>query len=239
MTGTVLELKNISKRFGGFKALTGVSFDIALGERIGVLGPNGAGKSTLVNCIAGTLACDTGVVVLNGQRVNGLPPHKRAQMGLARTFQIPRPYRSMTVFENVSIPIEFLSKDRALEQEEKAYAALRLVGLESKSNVLPEKLSQVELRKLELAKALALDPSLLIADEVMAGLSASEVDEIVALLRDLNGRGVAVLLIEHIMRAVVAFAERVIVLVTGETIADGPTAEVMKDERVVKAYLGE
>jgi branched-chain amino acid transport system ATP-binding protein len=239
MTKAVLELKDISKRFGGFTALTGVSFDILPGERIGVLGPNGAGKSTLVNCIAGTLSCDKGSITLNGQRVNGLAPHKRAQMGLARTFQIPRPYRSMTVLENVSIPIEFLVKGSAQDLEEKARTALRLVGLESKSAMLPETLSQVELRKLELAKALALDPRLLIADEVMAGLSASEVDEIVALLRNLNDRGVAVLLIEHIMRAVVAFAERVVVLVAGEKIADGPTADVMKNERVVKAYLGE
>lgn len=237
----VLQVEGVRKRFGGFVALDGLNLDIAVGERVGLLGPNGSGKSTLVNCVAGTLACDGGSIRLLGKSVNDMAPHRRARLGLARTFQIPRPYGSMSVLRNVCIPVEFRARTAldAAAVEARAMAALERVGMASLARAQPRSLSQVDLRKLELARAIALEPVLLIADEAMAGLSTSEVDEIVELLLALNGEGVAVLLIEHIMRAVVRFSQRVVVLVSGRKLADGPTADVMRDERVVKAYLGE
>ncbi len=238
MSATILSASGITKRFGGFTALDGVSIDIRAGERVGLLGPNGSGKSTLVNCIAGTLACDAGTVTLDGTRIDRFAPHRRAALGLARTFQIPRPYRSMTLLENVCIPVEFHPGLHG-QVTERGMAALDKVGLARRAQARPSDLSQVDLRKLELARAVALEPRLLIADEAMAGLSATEIDEIVALLFRLNGEGVAILLIEHIMRAVVKLSERVVVLVAGQKIADGPTDAVMHDEQVVRTYLGE
>jgi branched-chain amino acid transport system ATP-binding protein len=233
MTTPLLRVANLSKRFGGFVALNDVSLDIADGERLGVIGPNGAGKSTLVNCVAGLLRPDSGHVMFGDKDITALPAHRRARLGIARSFQLPRPFRSMTLEENLGI-----SRDYAACAATDARALLRQLGLGAKAQSLPRDLTQIELRKLELARALAARPRLVIADEVMAGLSHHEVDEMMSVLLALNEGGITIMMIEHIMRAVMRFSQRIIVLDAGRKIADGEPAEIMRNEAVERAYLG-
>jgi branched-chain amino acid transport system ATP-binding protein len=237
MADAILTATKIGKRFGGFIALDGVDFAVAAGERVGLLGPNGSGKSTLVNCLTGALRNDSGEVVLLGRRIDGLPTHQRIRAGIARTFQVPRPFASMSVRENVEIAL--LYAGGATGADEEALAILDQVGLGPKAELSSRSLTQVDLRKLELARAMAARPQLLLADEVMAGLSTNEVDEILALLLRLNGGGVSIVMIEHIMYAVMKFAQRLCVLVAGRKIADGDPQAVIRDREVERAYLGE
>ena len=195
MSDTLLEVKQLTKRFGGFTALENISFSIAAGERLALIGPNGSGKSTTVNCIAGFFKPDHGEVKFNGEVLNAIPPHGRIRLGIARTFQIPKPFASMTVLENIEIPLIYANrtKERLADKVSRlAYAMdiLDSVGLGDKAGALSSSLTQVDMRKLELARAIAASPKLLIADEVMAGLSATEVDEILKLLLSLKDRGV-------------------------------------------------
>lgn len=236
----ILEAVGVTKRFDGFTALQGVDFRLGPRERVGLIGPNGSGKSTFVNCLTGVLHATEGSVCFDGQDISGMPAWRRARLGLSRSFQIPRPFRGMSVRENVEIPLSFVAgrTDRAQIAAE-ADAILAQVGLADRAALRPRVLSQVELRKLELGRALAARPRVLIADEAMAGLSDSEVDEIIELLLGLNREGIAILLIEHIMRAVMRFSERIVVLVAGQKIADGAPDEVMAHPEVVSAYLGE
>jgi branched-chain amino acid transport system ATP-binding protein len=235
MAEAILIATKIGKRFGGFVALDGVDFTVAPGERVGLLGPNGSGKSTLVNCLTGALRNDGGEVLLLGKRIDRLPTHQRIRSGIARTFQVPRPFTSMTVRENVEIALLYAGGTAG----DAAPAILDQVGLLPKADVSSRSLTQVDLRKLELARAMAARPRLLIADEVMAGLSTTEVDEILALLLRLNEAGVSVVMIEHIMYAVMKFAQRLCVLVAGRKIADGDPQAVIRDPEVEKAYIGE
>jgi len=240
MPENILTATNISKHFGGFVALEGVDFHVATGERVGLLGPNGSGKSTLVNCITGTLRNDTGEIAFLGERIEGLVTHQRIRRGVARTFQIPRPFRSMTVLENVEIAL--LYAGHAVSHEGHTAAALAVLeqlGLRNQADMGAGQLTQVDLRKLELARALAARPKLLIADEAMAGLSHTEVDEILELLFQLNETGISIVMIEHIMYAVMKFSQRIAVLVAGRKIADGDPQAVVKNPDVEKAYLGE
>jgi branched-chain amino acid transport system ATP-binding protein len=245
MASALLEVDNLGKRFGGFVALDGISLSVVQGERVGLIGPNGSGKSTLVNCVCGTLQNETGTVRFDGQLVDGLAAHKRTHRGMARSFQLPRPFTTMTVTENLCIPLLYTANTRRGAHLTSAEIAARceeltgLVGLAAKANKLPRDLTQVEMRKLELARALAAEPKLLIADEAMAGLSQSEVADIVALLIKLNERGITIILIEHIMRAVMSFSQRLVVLVSGKKIADGPPNEVVNNPEVIGAYLGQ
>ncbi|HEX5998284.1 MAG TPA: ABC transporter ATP-binding protein [Hyphomicrobiaceae bacterium] len=236
----ILKAVGITKRFGGFTALQDVDFHLGSHERVALIGPNGSGKSTFVNCLTGVLPASGGSVRFDEHDITGLPAWRRARLGLSRSFQIPRPFRGMTVRENIEIPLSFIAggTDRA-ELAAEADAILAQVGLADRSAMRPRTLSQVELRKLELGRALAARPRVLIADEAMAGLSDSEVDEILDLLIALNKEGIAILLIEHIMRAVMRFSERIVVLVAGQKIADGAPDEVMSHPEVVRAYLGE
>ena len=232
----LLKADAVGKRFGGFVALQGIDLELRVGERLGLIGPNGSGKSTFVNCISGDFAAHDGRVTLAGRALNGLKPHRRARLGLARTFQLPQPFTSLSVLENVRVPLLFSGE--ATEASRRALECLEQVELAAKADKLPKELTQVEQRRLELARAIALRPQLLIADEAVAGLSHAEVDQIIALLLRLNAAATAVIMIEHIMRAVTAFAERLIVFVAGRKIADGPPQAVLALREVEDAYLG-
>lgn len=243
MAEIILSAINIQKRFGGFTALDNVEFEVRRGERVGLLGPNGSGKSTLVNCITGTLGNEMGEIVFRDERIDRLSPHQRIRKGIARTFQIPRPFASMTVRENVELALLYAGsateRDSHGSNADAAHRILEEVALHTKAEERSGSLTQVDLRKLELARAMAARPQLLIADEAMAGLSTGEVDEILALLMRLNQAGVSIVMIEHIMYAVMKFAQRIAVLVAGRKIADGEPEAVIRNPDVQKAYLGE
>src|SRR5215471_17612158 len=210
MAAQLLEVEQLSKRFGGFVALDDINLVVTAGERVGLIGPNGSGKSTLVNCLCGTLVNEAGTVRFEGRDLAGQSAHQRTHLGMARSFQLPRPFASMTIADNLRVPLLYTvnaRRQRLAESEigSRCEELLTLVGLADRSRHLPRDLTQVDMRKLELARAMATEPKLLIADEAMAGLSNSEVNDIVALLIRLNEHGVTVILIEHIMRAVMSF----------------------------------
>ena len=244
MATQLLEVERLSKRFGGFVALDEIDLSVAAGERVGLIGPNGSGKSTLVNCLCGTLVNEAGTVRFEGRDLAGQSAHQRTRLGMARSFQLPRPFASMTIADNLKVPLLYTVNTRRQPLAESEIGTrceelLTLVGLADRSRHLPRDLTQVDMRKLELARAMATDPKLLIADEAMAGLSNAEVNDIVALLIRLNERGITVILIEHIMRAVMSFSQRLVVLVSGKKIADGRPDDVMRDAEVERAYLGQ
>ncbi len=239
MASALLEVEDLTKRFGGFTALNGLTLHVKPGERFGLIGPNGSGKTTLINCVSGTLPADGGRILFDGQEITSLPPHRRTRLGIVRSFQIPKPFTSMTVLENLDIPLEYAAHRRSSEADRDAMDILRAIGLESKAHLRPAGLTQIEMRKLELARAMAARPKLLISDEAMAGLSSAEVDDILAILFRLNEQGITIIMIEHIMRAVMRFSERIVVLDAGECIAEGTPEEIVRNPAVEKAYLGE
>ncbi|MGH7058863.1 MAG: ABC transporter ATP-binding protein [Stellaceae bacterium] len=241
----LLEVSGLGKRFGGFVALDGIDLAVASGERLGLIGPNGSGKSTLVNCLTGILRHDSGNLVFDGRPIDRLPAYRRTRLGLARSFQLPKPFRSLSLLDNLRIPLYYTVNARhgarlsETEIGERCRALLDDVGLADKASQLPHELTQVEMRKLELARAVASAPRLLFADEAMAGLSPAEVEEILAVLFRLNEGGITIVLIEHIMSAVMSFSTRLVVLVAGQKIADGPPQEAIRNPEVERAYLGE
>jgi branched-chain amino acid transport system ATP-binding protein len=236
----LLVVDHLTKRFGGFVALDTVSLVVGEGERVGLIGPNGSGKSTLVNCIAGVLRPESGSIVFAGSDIAGLAPFRRTRAGIARSFQIPQPFASMSVIENLCIPLEYAGAGWRPRDAIRAEAASILAsgGLAAKADALPAALTQIELRKLELARAMAAHPRLLIADEAMAGLSGAEVEEVLDLLFALSARGIAIVMIEHIMQAVMRFSQRMIVLDAGRKIAEGMPDDIVRDPAVERAYLG-
>jgi branched-chain amino acid transport system ATP-binding protein len=237
----LLKIEALTKRFGGFTALDNVSVDIQPGERFGLIGPNGSGKTTLINCISGAFRTEPSTVMFNGEDITRLPPHVRTRRGIARSFQIPRPFRSMTVIENLMVAVDFTSGHLTLsadDHRDQAMAILQQMGLAAKANAGVTGLSQVELRKMELARAMATRPKLLISDEAMAGLSGSEVDEVLDLLLKLASESITIIMIEHIMQAVMRFSERIMCLEAGRIIAIGKPSDVMANARVQEAYLG-
>jgi len=242
MTDWLLDVAGLSKRFGGFVALSDIDLQIKPGERVGLVGPNGSGKSTLVNCICGSLRNEMGTVRFAGKVLNRMSAHERTRLGVSRSFQLPRPFATMTLAENLRAPILYTVNVRnghaMTDIDGRCADLLRMVGLSDKAYCLPRELTQIELRKMELARAMAAEPRLLLSDEAMAGLSHNEVDEILALLMQLSAQGVTIIMIEHIMRAVLAFSQRLVVLVAGRKIADGDPQEVVRQPGVVQAYLG-
>jgi len=240
MAEPLLRVEGVVKRFGGFQALGGVTLHVERGERFGLIGPNGSGKTTLISCISGTLRNDGGRIFFQGQDISARPAYQRARLGIARSFQIPRPFHSMTLQENLELSLDYAARDRAGDDHAAAAREiLRMVGLDAKAGVISARLTQIEMRKLELARAMAARPSLLISDEAMAGLSSSEVDDLLAILLKMNEAGTTVIMIEHIMRAVMRFSQRIAVLDAGEKIAEGPPAEILNNKAVERAYLGE
>jgi len=239
MAAALLEVQGVVKRFGGFTALNRVTLQVKAGERFGLIGPNGSGKTTLINCISGSLHADEGRILFDGRDVTTLSAHRRTRLGIARSFQIPKPFTSMTVRENLGIPLEYAGHARAHAEAAEVTDILRDIGLDAKAHLRPAGLTQIEMRKLELARAMAARPKLLISDEAMAGLSSAEVDDILAILFRLNAQGITIIMIEHIMRAVMRFSERIVVLDAGERIAEGPPDAIVRNPAVEKAYLGE
>ena len=239
----MLDTQNLTKNFGGFTALSGIDLNVQPGERLGLIGPNGSGKTTLINCVSGTIRDYEGEVRFNGDNLNSLVAHKRARKGIARSFQIPKPFTSMTVKQNLLIPLEYAVGAEQLDGlsiEQQADQILEDLALTDISDQLTSGLTQIEMRKLELARAMALKPKLLVSDEAMAGLSSSEVDDILKILIGLNeNTNITIIMIEHIMRAVMSFSERVVCLDAGKLIANGTPDEVIKNPAVEKAYLGE
>jgi branched-chain amino acid transport system ATP-binding protein len=234
----LLEIQGLRKRFGGLQAVCDVTLSMEQGEVLGLIGPNGAGKTTVFNVISGFLPPDAGDIRFRGRSIVGLRPHQICRLGLTRTFQIVRPFAHLSVLENVKVgalartasPAQTLAKARAVLQE---------VGLESKAEVPARELTLAERKRLELARSLATDPHLLLLDEVMAGLNATETQWIVELIRRINARGVTILLIEHVMRAVMSLSNRIAVLNYGQLIAEGPPAQVVNAPNVIEAYLGQ
>jgi len=236
----LIEARAVSKRFSGFTALSDVNLSVLPGERLGLIGPNGSGKSTLVNCMTGVHPTNGGSVLFDGREITAVPAWRRARLGIARSFQIPRPFRKLSVRANVEIPLRFAAGTRERHAGlMNVDQILSTVGLLQHADSTPRTLTQVELRRLELARALAIHPKVLFADETMAGLSDSEVEEILDVLLRLNGQGITIVMIEHIMRAVIRFSQRLVVLVAGEKIADGLPVEVMRMPAVEGAYLGQ
>lgn len=237
----LLSVEGLVKRFAGFVALSEIHLAVAPGERLGLIGPNGSGKTTLINCISGLLRPEQGAILYEGQAITRLPAFERTRLGIARSFQIPRPFRSMSVLENLMVPLDYVAhrgqlRDTGAERE--AMDLLAQMGLAEKAQAFAGSLTQVDLRKLELARALAARPKLLISDEAMAGLSGAEVEEVLALLWRLNETGITVIMIEHIMSAVMRFSQRVICLDAGKIIAEGTPAQMVENPEVRRAYLG-
>ena len=235
----LLDARTVTKRFGGFTALDGVSLEVRAGERFGMIGPNGSGKTTMINCISGTLANDGGEIHFRGVKLDGRKPHERTRLGIARSFQIPKPFRSMTVLENLAIALEYATDIAPAEIRDRGMSILETIGLADRAGENSGKLTQIDMRKLELARAMATQPRLLICDEAMAGLSSTEVDDILQILFELNEGGITIIMIEHIMRAVMRFSERIVVLDAGRKIAEGGPGEIVSDPEVERAYLGE
>ena len=234
----ILELTKVRKSFGGIKAVEDFSLSVEEGEILGLIGPNGAGKSTLFNCIAGVFPPTSGEIVFRGEKINNQRPWDLCRKGLARTFQIVKPFATRTVLYNVMVGA-FATTDKRAEAERRALDVLRHLHMEDRKDMRAGNLTIADRKRLEIAKALATRPKLLLLDEVMAGLRPTEVDEMVAIIKRLREGGMTIFVIEHIMRAIMALSDRIAVLHFGTKIAEGPPHEMAHDERVVKAYLGE
>jgi branched-chain amino acid transport system ATP-binding protein len=236
----MLSVNGLGINFGGVAAVNEVSFTVGRGEIVGLIGPNGAGKTTTLNMISGLLQPSSGSIAFEGTTITGLRPHRIAKLGIARTFQIVQPFAHLTVRENVAIGTMFAGARRPQRDESliRAEAALAQVGLAAKADRKPPQLTLSERKRLELARALAMSPKLLLLDEVMAGLNHAEVERIIELIRQINASGLTIVMVEHVMKAIMAVCHRIVVLQFGRKIADAEPEEVVADDRVIGAYLG-
>jgi branched-chain amino acid transport system ATP-binding protein len=237
----ILEGRNIVKRFAGLVAVNNVDFYIDRNEILGLIGPNGAGKTTLVNVIAGVYAPSKGDIQFRGRTISGQKPYRIGRLGISRTFQVVKPFPGMTVKENAAVGAMYGAggkKKSARDAIRKAEEVLEFVGLADQMNKHADQLNVPSRKRLEMAKALAMEPDVVLFDEVMAGLNFSEIDQAVELIKKIRKSGMTILVIEHVMRAIKSVCDRIFVLHHGEKIADGPVVEVLNDENVIKAYLG-
>jgi branched-chain amino acid transport system ATP-binding protein len=235
---SLLKVSNLTKDFGGLRAVAGLSFELNVGEILGLIGPNGAGKTTVFNLIAGFILPTAGEVSLGGEDIIGLKPHAVVKRGIARTFQIVKPFRKLPVLENVTLAA-FLHEPTRAKAEAEAQRMLEVVGLSGQAERNASDLTLGEQKRLEIARALATRPKLVLLDEPMGGLNPTEIDEACHLVLKIRAQGVSIILVEHHMKAIMRISDRVIVLDHGVKIGDGPPAEIVRNREVVKAYLGE
>lgn len=234
----LLEIRNLTKRFGGLLAVNDVSFDVEEGQIVGLIGPNGAGKTTVFNLISAVYKPTSGTITFDGLNLVGMNPHDIAAAGIGRTFQVVKPFAELTVLENVMVGA-FLRTNNPGQAREKAAEVLQFVGLAHKADEPARSLTLPDRKRLEVARALATEPKLLLLDEVMAGLNPTEVQEAVALVRQIQAQGVTILMIEHVMQVTMSLCERIVVLNYGQHLAEGTPEEVTGNPEVIKAYLGE
>ena len=238
MTEPILKVNSVTKCFGGLTAVNDVSFQVQPGEIVGLLGPNGAGKTTLFNVISGYYAPTSGSIIFKGQDISGKPPYTLAAHGIGRTFQVVKPFAGLTVLENIVIA-SFLRHPKLADARRQAWQILESTGLADRANVSAASLTLAGRKRLEIGKALALEPSFLLLDEVVAGLNPTEADRTVELILKLKQQGMTILVVEHIMRVIMNISDRLVVLNFGEKIAEGAAAEVARNPLVIEAYLGE
>jgi len=235
---SLLEVSHLTRHFGGLTAVQDLSFSIAPGEIVGLIGPNGAGKTTTFNLLSGFITPSAGDIVFSGSKLNGLKPHQVCHLGLTRTFQIVQPFPDMTVLENVMVGA-YTRHARSAQARQKAEQMLERVGLGHKAETLGRELTLVELKRLEIGKALATEPRLLLLDEVAAGLNTVEIEDVLTLVRQLNQEGVTLLIVEHLMKVIMSLSHRIVVLDFGQKIAEGAPEEISRNPAVLEAYLGE